>query len=345
MKRFKRPPPKESAPVACTTRELRVPPGPLGLRFTAAPGVGPCVAATLPHCRLPPECLPLGEHVTAVDGRSTRDLTPAQLCALLDAGSARERALTLITPPVPWASTADAADSATTLDAPGFASTPPRATSLGDARATPASASASPASRGSRHDVVQKLQRRNSSASRWSMDEADAGAQELRPSLCVAPAASGPAAGKLLSGWLAKLATSKLAGWQRRHFVGAGHYLRYYASNAPGAALAGAIDLRDVFVCAPEPLAGTDERARTACELRLEVADGGAVRLRAPSSAERDAWIDGLRTLQRIDAEARGSLSSRSVSTGSLLPPPPPRTARPRGQEGGCFGFCAAKVG
>ncbi len=337
MKRFKRPPPKESAPVACTTRELRVPPGPLGLRFTAAPGVGPCVAATLPHCRLPPECLPLGEHVTAVDGRSTRDLTPAQLCTLLDAGAARERQLTLITPPVPWASAA-AADAADTLDAPGFASTPPRASSLGDARAPPP-----PSSRESRHDVVQKLQRR-SAASRWSMDEADAGGP-LRPSLCVAPAASGPAAGKLLSGWLSKLATSKLAGWQRRYFVGAGHYLRYYASDAPDAALAGAIDLRDVIARAPEPLAGTDERARTACELRLEVADGGAVRLRAPSSAERDAWIDGLRTLQRIDAEARGSLSSRSVSTGSLLPPPPPRTARPRGQEGGCFGFCAAKVG
>ena len=337
MKRFKRPPPKESAPVACTTRELRVPPGPLGLRFTAAPGVGPCVAATLPHCRLPPECLPLGEHVTAVDGRSTRDLTPAQLCTLLDAGAARERQLTLITPPVPWARAA-AADAADTLDAPGFASTPPRAASLGDARARAVAvvarvaprcrAEAAAAQRGVA--LVDGRGRRGRAAAALAVRRARGlGARGGQAALGVAVEARDVEARGVAAAVLRRRRPLPALLCKRRARRRARRRDRPARRDRARA----------------EPLAGTDERARTACELRLEVADGGAVRLRAPSSAERDAWIDGLRTLQRIDAEARGSLSSRSVSTGSLLPPPPPRTARPRGQEGGCFGFCAAKVG
>ena len=146
--------------------------------------------------------------------------------------------------------------------------------------------------------------------SRWSMDEDDAGAQGCGPRCASLPRPRGPRA----FGVARELATRscRLAA---KILVGAGHYHAQATISVPRRRR----DRPRRGRARSRPLAGTDERARTACE----PARGRRRRRGAPARRlGRARVIDG-RTLQRIDAEARGSLGSRSVSTGSLLPLPP----------------------
>lgn len=110
--------------------------------------------------------------------------------------------------------------------------------------------------------------------------------ETLRDSILLTPRNSFPAAA---AGYLQKRAsTSALAGWQTRFFVAVGHYLRYYASDAPGAPVLGAVDVYGVAVAADE---------KTDADFSLRLADG-AVLLRAASGAERASWVDALLAMQ-----------------------------------------------
>ena len=301
---------------------LRVPPG---RSACASPPrrCGPCVAASCRTAGSRP--VPAARRARHRGRRPQRDLTPTQLCTLLGGRGAApahvDHAARAVGERRGGRRGRHARRPRVRLDA--------AARELLGARAPPP-----PSSRESRHGVVQLQRRARRRAGRWTRPTRAAAA-----ALAVHRARGlGARGGQAALGWLSKLATRSRG--RRRYFVAPATTCATM-SDAPDAALAGAIDLRDVIARAPGPLAGTDERPHG-----VRAAAGGCRRRRGACGAGLGRARRGS-TGPHAPAHRRRSarLGQQSLKPGSLLPPPPPRTARPRLPGGRLLRPCAAKVG
>ena len=70
-------------------REVRVPPGPLGVRFRHTPGIGPRVAEVPADYSFSLLCV--GEHVLRLDGADVSSLSSAEFCDRMKACAERSR--------------------------------------------------------------------------------------------------------------------------------------------------------------------------------------------------------------------------------------------------------------
>ncbi|KAJ8609140.1 hypothetical protein CTAYLR_006058 [Chrysophaeum taylorii] len=134
--------------------------------------------------------------------------------------------------------------------------------------------------------------------------------EAVRESMVRTPRNSFPAAA---AGFLQKKATShKLAGWQTRFFVACGHYLRYYASDAAGADLLGAIDLDGVSIEGIGVDDPTDDGIEREFSLKMADAD---VRLRAATPLERAQWVSSLLEMKHQLSVQRAQQRQVSLET------------------------------
>jgi len=77
-------------------REVRVPPGPLGVRFRHTPGIGPRVAEVPADYSF--SLLRVGEHVLRLDGADVSSLSSAEFCDRMKACAERSRVLRVLPP-------------------------------------------------------------------------------------------------------------------------------------------------------------------------------------------------------------------------------------------------------
>ena len=125
----------------------------------------------------------------------------------------------------------------------------------------------------------------------------------------------------ICAGFLQKRTSSVVARWQRRFFVAAGHYLKYFKDETESHLLA-AIDLNSVDVM---PL---DAVGRGAFFIVLhDVSDAAKqpapeyIRLKAANEAERNQWVSGLGKLKQLYADTIGVPAQVPPSPFGRTPP------------------------
>ena len=119
----------------------------------------------------------------------------------------------------------------------------------------------------------------------------------------------------MLSGYLQKRGKLR-QNWKRRYFALKGHTLSCYADARPGRGVLCAINLNKLDACGPDE-GGDDDGV-----FSLSVPQG-AIKLRAASAADRDAWVSAI-------AAARRPPPPPTATPGKFLDAaPPPPTATP----------------
>ncbi|KAH8091955.1 hypothetical protein JL720_5530 [Aureococcus anophagefferens] len=120
----------------------------------------------------------------------------------------------------------------------------------------------------------------------------------------------------MLSGYLQKRGKLR-QNWKRRYFALKGHTLSCYADARPGRGVLCAINLNKLDACGPDD-GGDDDGV-----FSLSVPQG-AIKLRAASAADRDAWVSAI-------APARRPPPPPTATPGKFRDavPPPPTTTTP----------------
>ncbi|KAH8076636.1 hypothetical protein JL721_653 [Aureococcus anophagefferens] len=120
----------------------------------------------------------------------------------------------------------------------------------------------------------------------------------------------------MLSGYLQKRGKLR-QNWKRRYFALKGHTLSCYADARPGRGVLCAINLNKLDACGPDD-GGDDDGV-----FSLSVPQG-AIKLRAASAADRDAWVSAI-------AAARRPPPPPTATPGKFRDavPPPPTTTTP----------------